>query len=122
VILKREKEILNNQVKMLKRTLREMDFKFSTFLANQSDINASASHLEFEEVNIDDILKVAEEQTAMEEYSVISENSVNYIDIPLDTEVVNSMSPYATEVRDGLACESSISKEMTIYHFKNQLV
>jgi uncharacterized protein YaaQ len=107
VILKREKEILGKQVKLLKKTLRDLDFKYSTFVANCKSMNAQSTHLEFEEVDIDEILKLATEQdegehTEVEEFSYISEDSVNYVDMPLDTEVMNGASAYANEVRESI--------------------
>ena len=82
-------------------------------------MNTEATHLEFEEIDLEEILKVQDEHTEEYEYSVISEDSINYVDIPLDTEVVNSMSPYANEVMGGIIDGSSTSKEMTIYNLKN---
>ena len=85
-------------------------------------MNTEATHLEFEEIDLDDILRVEDHTESNSEYSVISEDSINYVDIPLDTEVVNSMSPYANEVIGGIIDGSSTSKEMTIYNLKNQLI
>jgi len=82
-------------------------------------MNTEATHLEFEEIDLEEILQVQAEHTEEYEYSVISEDSINYVDIPLDTEVVNTMSPYAQDVIGGILPDSSTSKDMTIYNLKN---
>jgi hypothetical protein len=60
--------------------------------------------------------------TELEEMSNISDASINYIDIPLDTETLYTVSPYATEVREAMEESAPLSHELSIFHLKNQLV
>ena len=54
--------------------------------------------------------------------SHISEITINCVDIPLDTEVLYNNSPFITETREALEDGTSLSRELALFHLKNQLV
>ena len=121
-VYKKESEILNNSLKMLKQNLSNLEFKYSALIHNCKEMNASANHLAFEDINIEGILEPDVTVADFDDASLLHDTSINCIDIPLDTSVVNNIGSYANEVNMGIQQDSAVSKDMTIFNLKNQLV
>lgn len=118
-VYKKESEILQNSVKMLKQSLSSLEFKYTALIQNCKELNASANHLEFEDINIDGLFEPDKTVADFEDVSALYDNSVNYVDLPLDNEVVNTLGLYANEVNMGIQSDSAVSKDMTIFNLKN---
>lgn len=122
-ILKLQNDKLTRQIQRLTSSLQTLEDKFSCFLKDYGDMKNS-THLEFEERSESFICRVP---VITEEESLdVDESDIQILDtkigIPIDTETLSWINTYSATVRKHLEPNSTLNREITIFHLRNQII
>lgn len=124
-LLVRQSETLNRQIRRLTQALQEIDSRYKDFIESQTKLE-DVTFVEFEDKSeVEEDSEVPVETERRETHSDHTENyNLGLVakNLCVDAQTLISQSNYTKELRGALENNAELSKDITIYQLKNQVV
>ena len=93
------------------------DLKYKMLLSKVMDTGWQIDDLEFERYDLNDLLETEENVDDKLEKSI----QINYVDLTIDPETIFEVNPYSQKIREKMGDHAEMSKQLEIFHLRNQL-